>query len=407
VRALEASKTPHVTLAKSVGGYPCAYVWYFDSTLSKGGFVRLHDIIIDYSNQALAQDVYDVAIYGLVNYAQPYKLSGSRTSPILDLSHVGTASGSSIAWTATTPAGTSVTVETNLSLDGGQTWQGWQQVTNGGPIPGISAGTDLSNARLQTRVTLQTTDSTVTPRVHSLTVEVGHQAVAVAAESLSQSSPLTFTAVGNRVRLVPSAGVTKWQLEHKPFATSFVDGTRPHGIVKLTNPPLPLDNFVINLWFKATRYPSQTNQWWHLFNVSYNASAFQGLELCAPPSAQVGIPANMLNLTVRNSDTIFTRYNLGFDLSAEIGKWHMVTLISNGSIVDVYIDGEKRVSATNGIQRSAIEFIVFGRWFGNVSGTVQENGFLMSNVLFASYDPATWTDEYIKFLYETQKPFFV
>src|SRR5690606_38107941 len=137
---------------------------------------------------------------------------GSRVSPILDLSPVGTAAGSSIAWNAITPAGTSVTVET--SLDGGATWQ---VATNGGPIPGISAGTDLRNARLQTRVTLQTTDPTVTPRVDSLTVEVGHQAVAVAAESLSQSSPLTFTAVGNRVRLVPSAGVPKWQLEQKPF----------------------------------------------------------------------------------------------------------------------------------------------------------------------------------------------
>jgi len=124
-----------------------------------------------------------------------------------------------------------VTVETNLSLDGGVTWQGWQQATNGGPIPDISAGTDLSNAQLQTRVTLQTTDTTVTPRVDSLTVEIGHQASAVAGESLSQSSPLTFTAVGNRVRLVPSAGVTKWQLEQKTYAIPSVDGTRPDGIL--------------------------------------------------------------------------------------------------------------------------------------------------------------------------------
>ena len=193
------------------------------------------------------------------------------------------------------------------------------------------------------------------------------------------------------------------QLEEKPFATSFTEGTRPHGIVKLTNPPLPLDNFVINLWFKPTRYPTQNGKWWHLFDVSYNASAFQGLELCAPSSAHSGIPANTLSLTASS----YTRYNLGFDLSAEIGKWHMITLISNGNTVDVYIDAEKRVSAINNIPRSAIEFIVFGRWFGNVSATRVENGFLMANPLFASYDPAIWTDEYIRFLYETQKPFFV
>jgi hypothetical protein len=201
--------------------------------------------------------------------------------------------------------------------------------------------------------------------------------------------------------------VTGFQLEQKPFATSFTEGTRPHGIVKLTNPPLPLDNFVINLWFKATRYPTQNGKWWHLFDVSYNASAFQGLELVAPPIGREGIQSNTLSLTLRNSETTFIRYNLRFDLSAEVGKWHMITLISNGSIVDVYIDSEKRVSATNDIQRSAIEFIAFGRYFGNVSGTGMENGFLMANVLFASYDPAIWTDEYIRFLYEARKPFYM
>jgi hypothetical protein len=80
----------------------------------------------------------------------------------------------------------------------------------------------------------------------------------------------------------------------------------------------------------------------------------------------------------------------------------MLTLISNGSIVDVYIDGEKRVRAANDIQRSAIEFIVFGRFFGNISGTAQENGFLMANVLFASYDPNIWNDEFIQAIYNNQ-----
>src|SRR5690606_18462941 len=109
-------------------------------------------------------------------YAQSLPLrrasSGTRTSPPIDLSPVGTAAGSNIAWNATTPAGTSVTVETRLSMDGGSTWGAWQACTNGGAIPGIMPGTDLSNARLQTRVTLSTTDTTVTPQLHSLTVAV-------------------------------------------------------------------------------------------------------------------------------------------------------------------------------------------------------------------------------------------
>jgi hypothetical protein len=394
MRALEASKTPHVTLAKSVGGYPCAYVWYFDSTLSKGGFVRLHDIIIDYSNQALAQDVYDVAIYGLVNYAQPYKLSGSRTSPILDLSHVGTASGSSIAWTATTPAGTSVTVETNLSLDGGQTWQGWQQVTNGGPIPGISAGTDLSNARLQTRVTLQTTDSTVTPRVHSLTVEVGHQAVAVAAESLSQSSPLTFTAVGNRVRLVPSAGVTKWQLEHKPFATSFVDGTRPAGIVKLSAIDKDFTSKVVSAWFKingATMY----NRIFDMSDGSTDVNKGWAFYYDKPYSGFI------FNIGPSGIRKVY---------SSPEGKWFFVVLIFNNGTytVKLYDNSGLVWDQTFTATMPDLSNNIFK--IGNVDsagGYARPLNGLVANLLIANYDPTTWTDEYIKFLYETQKPFFV
>lgn len=61
-----------------------------------------------------------------------YVPSGSRTSPALDLSSPGTAAGSSIFWTDTTPAGTSVAVETRLSLDGGQTWGPWQECTKAG-----------------------------------------------------------------------------------------------------------------------------------------------------------------------------------------------------------------------------------------------------------------------------------
>src|SRR5690606_14605514 len=83
---------------------------------------------------------------------------GYRIAPALDLTPVGTAAASSISWTATTPAGTAVQVET--SLDGGQTWD---VATNGGSIPGITSGMDLDGVSLLVRQTLTTQDTTVTP----------------------------------------------------------------------------------------------------------------------------------------------------------------------------------------------------------------------------------------------------
>jgi hypothetical protein len=77
---------------------------------------------------------------------------GYRLSPVIDLSPAGkVAGGSNIVWTATTPAGTGASLETNVSLDGGINWQGWQTPTNGGAIAGITEGLDLTNVRLQLR----------------------------------------------------------------------------------------------------------------------------------------------------------------------------------------------------------------------------------------------------------------
>jgi len=94
-----------------------------------------------------------------------YRPSGTRISSPLNLDPVGIVESTSISWEATVPASTSLTVET--SLDGGVTWQ---TATNGGSIPGISPGDNLEGKTLLVRQTLSTSDTTVTPQLHSLTV---------------------------------------------------------------------------------------------------------------------------------------------------------------------------------------------------------------------------------------------
>lgn len=105
-------------------------------------------------------------------YNTGFKHFGVRVAE-LDFSAVGSAASSSIAWTSQEPAGTAVTIETNLSLDGGLTWQGWQTCTNGGEIPGITSGVNLSNARLKVWEHLHTELEGVEPVLESLTITVG------------------------------------------------------------------------------------------------------------------------------------------------------------------------------------------------------------------------------------------
>ena len=95
-------------------------------------------------------------------YGYPlYKNQGERTSPQLDLSAVGNIESSTISWQETLNSQT-ITIET--SVDGGTTWD---TCTNGGSIPNI-----VGASTLDVRQTLSTTDTTATPVLESLEVEI-------------------------------------------------------------------------------------------------------------------------------------------------------------------------------------------------------------------------------------------
>lgn len=112
---------------------------------------------------------------------------GYRISPSLDLSSGASATSSQISWTATAPTNTTIVIET--SLDGGATWQ---SATNGGAIPGITAGMSLSGKSLLVRQTLTTSDPSVTPTLSDLTVTIG--ALYTAFASAQASGAMTGSA---------------------------------------------------------------------------------------------------------------------------------------------------------------------------------------------------------------------
>ena len=111
-------------------------------------------------------------IYGAQWVSNGYQLFGTRTSPIYNIASIGAVASSTISWTAVTPIDTSVTVETRISLDGGNTWSEWQQCTNGGAVPGLPVGTDLSNARIQIQQTLSTSNADVTPQLDKVVIQI-------------------------------------------------------------------------------------------------------------------------------------------------------------------------------------------------------------------------------------------
>jgi len=147
---------------------------------------------------------------------------GARKSLPLDLSSIGTVKTSEISWQATEPTGTSITIETALSTDGGQTWGAWQTATNGQAIPGILPDMDLSNTRLKTRATLETTDTDITPTLEGLNINLTGEKTTMLTVYFDQghytSDPIPLSSI-SRVR----AGSMAWQATLPEGTTATVE----------------------------------------------------------------------------------------------------------------------------------------------------------------------------------------
>jgi hypothetical protein len=96
--------------------------------------------------------------------------TGTRLSQLIKLT--ATEGIYKITWISKTPTSTSVSIETNISLDGGSTWLGWKVAENNSPIPDIDNTTDLTNAFIQIKQTLQTGNSLITPELFNLHIYI-------------------------------------------------------------------------------------------------------------------------------------------------------------------------------------------------------------------------------------------
>ena len=105
--------------------------------------------------------------------AMKFVSSGFRISPVFDISTPASIhASSSISWQADVFTGTSLTVETRYSTNGGNLWSPWDTVSNGGPVAGLTPGISMDSARLQTRMTLATNALFRSPQVYSIQVTV-------------------------------------------------------------------------------------------------------------------------------------------------------------------------------------------------------------------------------------------
>lgn len=110
----------------------------------------------------------------LINTAEGFVLSGFRVSRALDLNNIKEVKQSSISWSSDEPAGTMIVVKTATSSDP-NTEPGpanYVDAVNGDPIPGINQGQDLTGTYLWVRQELNSSATTTTPTLYSLTESI-------------------------------------------------------------------------------------------------------------------------------------------------------------------------------------------------------------------------------------------
>ncbi|AJW76924.1 hypothetical protein X275_01385 [Marinitoga sp. 1197] len=185
------------------------------------------------------------------------------------------------------------------------------------------------------------------------------------------------------------------QWEQKPFATSFVDGTRADGNLQL---PWTMDgyNFVINLFAKDLFSSTNTNT--HIFNLGTTGltDVYDG------------------RLILRQNNSLFQLYIDPADGSASVssntsvasndGKYHMLTVLVEATQARLYIDGIYKTTLTYDFTKENFDKLVLG---SNISFSPVTAYGLISNLYIGNYDPNIWTDAFIQELYNAKRPFSV
>lgn len=100
--------------------------------------------------------------------------TGDRISPAIDLSNLTKITDSKLSWVASTPTGSTLTVESCVSIDNGQTWSSWvEQTNNGGVIASIDGLMGSSNTMIKIRTTLTSnSDGSAVPIIYEITTSV-------------------------------------------------------------------------------------------------------------------------------------------------------------------------------------------------------------------------------------------
>lgn len=194
------------------------------------------------------------------------------------------------------------------------------------------------------------------------------------------------------------------QLEIKPFASSFVNGTRPTGRLIVPKEKLGFnpatDDWVVHYW----KYPVATH------DNSLNGS--NGFDLGHMSSGRVygriwwGKEPNynrFLLYIIYNDNTVGATRSLTFDPAWYFRHWHHEVLLKHGNEMQYWVDGTLQIQMA--LAKPLLNNFINGLTVGSSWEDGGHNSYI-ANLCYGKYTDQ-WTPEYIQEIYQQRNGFFV
>ena len=190
-----------------------------------------------------------------------------------------------------------------------------------------------------------------------------------------------------------------YQLEKKPFASSFVVGSRPKGRLVISLEDLKFDiandDWVISYWkYPVATYDDTQNNYSTCSLGQLTSDRSKGYIWWGKETSK-----NKYRLSVILNDATES-YSLSntFNPADYFYHWHYEVMKKQGKVLSYYVDGVKQIEYTIPANKELQTPFDVGLGLGIASGTRPNNALIAA--LYCGYNSATWTDEYIREVYE-------
>ena len=197
------------------------------------------------------------------------------------------------------------------------------------------------------------------------------------------------------------------QFEQKPFASSFVNGTRPEGRLVIPVEDLKFDiandDWVISYW----KYPVATSDdTQNGYNTCSLGQWTSDNSLGYINWGKTDSNAFALKVTYSDSTRQFV-YSDSFDPNWYFRNWHYEVMKKQGKVLSYYVDGVKQCELIIPADKELQTPFDVGLSLG---GFIENNRFLPNNALIANVGngelkPGEFTDEHIMAIYEANRAF--